>query len=270
LIPTVLAAVDDVIAADNVSPLNEASLLAIRHGLPMRLFEFDGIRCVVATGLVVELFVHPESRRQGYATAMLSSLIAKGETQFWAHGDLHAAQALAARLGLESSRTLLILQQPAASLRRSVQQLPDDVAIRTFRPADTDALVQLNARAFAEHREQGQMDRADFERRCSEDWFDPAGLFVAERNGHLVGFHWTKLVGSVGEVYVVAVEPDVSGAGLGTALTACGLDHLVARGADTLELYVESANTAARRVYAKLGFTEHARDTLYTVPGTFK
>ena len=109
------------------------------------------------------------------------------------------------------------------------------------------------------------MDRADFERRAGSDWFDPAGLFVAVRDGEIVGFHWTKVEHGVGEVYVVGVDPSEQGSGLGTALTVRGLRHLHESGLRTVDLYVEGDNERALAVYGHLGFTEHARDVLYAV-----
>jgi len=111
------------------------------------------------------------------------------------------------------------------------------------------------------------MDRADFEQRASSDWFDPAGLFVAVRDGEIVGFHWTKVEHGTGEVYVVGVDPAEQGSGLGTALTVRGLRHLHESGIRTVDLYVEGDNDPALAVYRRLGFTEHARDVLYSAGG---
>ena len=93
-----------------------------------------------------------------------------------------------------------------------------------------------------------------------------AACFVAERDGRVVGFHWTKVEDSIGEVYVVGIDPDAQGGGLGTALTARGLRHLHERGLEVVDLYVEGDNAAALTVYRNLGFADHARDTLYVRP----
>jgi mycothiol synthase len=146
------------------------------------------------------------------------------------------------------------------------ERVPDGVTIRSFEPADVDAIVRVNGRAFASHPEQGAMDRADFEQRASSDWFEPAGLFVAVRDAEIVGFHWTKVEHGIGEVYVVGVDPSEQGSGLGTALTVRGLRHLHESGIRTVDLYVEGDNDPALAVYRRLGFTEHARDVLYSVP----
>jgi mycothiol synthase len=160
-------------------------------------------------------------------------------------------------------------------LRRDLADLPalpsgddDGTLVRTFRVGeDEDAWLAVNAEAFAHHPEQGRMTRADLDERMSQPWFDPAGFFVAERGGRLVGFHWTKVHGSrvtdgaYGEVYVVGVSPSAQGGGLGRRLTLTGLHHLAARGLGQVLLYVEADNAPAVAVYQRLGFIHAAADT---------
>lgn len=250
-------------AQDGVAPFNEATMLALRDGDPLRVERFDGSAGAVAVSdAPVELVVDPARRRQGLGRALLDGLIADGETRFWAHGDLPGARALAASAGLQPKRTLLVL----ATRSRDVPSadLPPGVTIRSFDERDTDAVIAVNGRAFAQHPEQGAMDRHDFDRRRSQPWFDPAGLLVAERDGRIVGFHWTKVENGTGEVYVVGVDPPAHGGGLGTALTAAGMTHLWGRGVDEIDLYVEGDNRSALAVYGRLGFSEKARDVLYS------
>ncbi len=251
---------------DHVAPLNEASLLAIAAGDTPRVdVQVEAGSEVVALAFAVgdapvELVVDPRFRRGGLGHRVAASVLDDGETRFWAHGDLPPAQKLARRLKLRAERTLLVLRRedaPPVEVR-----VPEGVTIRTFTDADADAVVAVNGRAFAAHPEQGAMDLADFRRRASATWFDPEGLFVAERDGDVIGFHWTKVEDGIGEVYVVGVDPSAHGGGLGTALTARGLQHLDAQ-VSVVDLYVEADNAPALAVYRRLGFTEHARDTLY-------
>ncbi|MGA8987603.1 mycothiol synthase, partial [Aeromicrobium sp.] len=253
------------------APFNEASIFALREGARARVIvqqsEPDG-RIAAAAYAVgdapVEVVVDPNRRRAGRGRRILDELLADGEEQFWAHGDLPGAQALAASTGLEVKRTLLVLRLtfhgPPAD-----EQVPNGVTLRTYTPDDAAAVIAVNARAFADHPEQGAMDRTDFDRRTSSSWFDPAGLFIAEFEGQVAGFHWTKVEHGIGEVYVVGIDPDAQGGGLGTALTARGLRHLFERDLSTVDLYVEGDNAPALAVYRRLGFHDHKKDVLYSL-----
>jgi mycothiol synthase len=179
----------------------------------------------------------------------------------WAHGRLPGSDELAARLGLEVTRELYLLRRPRAPLPEPVW--PSGVSVRTFVPGEDDAAwLAVNAAAFAHHPEQGSWTQADLTDRLQQPWFDPAGFFLAvDSTGSLAGFHWTKVHedegdGRYGEVYVVGVSPTHQGEGLGKALTLQGVRHLQEdRGLASVVLYVDGTNTAARRLYEKLGFT---------------
>lgn len=178
----------------------------------------------------------------------------------WSHGDHPAAAALARGRGFERVRELHRMGLALHSDLPPVE-LPAGATLRAFRPGvDEQPLVDVNARAFSWHPEQGAMTVADVRAAEREDGFDPEGLFVAEREQRLVGFHWTKVhpagQGSdpVGEVYVVGVDPDAHGGGLGSALTLAGLSYLHKQGLERVILYVEGDNAAALAVYRRLGF----------------
>jgi mycothiol synthase len=267
---SILALAERAAAADGVEPFNEASLFALRDGAGARVLvqqtELDGTITAAAYAVgdaPVEIVVDPAHRREGRGRRILNELLADGEDRYWAHGDLPGAQVLAATAGLSPERILLVLRLvfdgPPAP-----ERLPDGVTIRSYEPADAEQVIAVNARAFAHHPEQGAMDADDFARRTSADWFDPAGLFVAERDGRIIGFHWTKVEDRVGEVYVVGIDPDAQGGGLGTALTARGLRHLHEQGLPVVDLYVEGDNAPALAVYRNLGFQPHKKDILYS------
>ncbi|MEU1749384.1 mycothiol synthase [Micromonospora arida] len=215
-------------------------------------------------GIGVELVVHPTYRRRGTGRALARGVLASatGPLRAWAHGDHPSAAALAVDLGFTRARVLWQLRRPLAA-PLGEPRLPDGVALRAFRPgADDAAWLALNARAFAEHPEQGRWTSNDLRLRLAEPWFDPAGFLLAEETatGRLLGFHWTKVherPGSarIGEVYVLGVEPTAHGGGLGRALTTAGLAHLRdKRGLDRVMLFVDDSNTGAVALYERLGF----------------
>ncbi|GGZ58361.1 mycothiol acetyltransferase [Streptomyces inusitatus] len=215
-----------------------------------------------------ELVVRPSRRGRGHGRALGSALLAASgkRLRVWAHGGKSAARHLAQVLGLTLFRELRQLRRPLAPLDIPEPVLPPGVTIRAFVPGQDDtAWLAVNAAAFAHHPEQGSLTQRDLDDRKSEPWFDPAGFFLAERDGEIIGFHWTKTHAAerLGEVYVVGIRPDAQGGGLGKALTAVGLRHLAAQGLPTAMLYVDADNTAAVTVYERLGFTTHEVDLMY-------
>ena len=64
-------------------------------------------------------------------------------------------------------------------------------------------------------------------------------------------------------MYVVGVDPDTRGHGLGRALTLAGLHHLREQGLSSALLYVDADNTAAIGLYRSLGFATWDVDTLF-------
>ncbi|MGW6737762.1 mycothiol synthase [Streptomyces sp. NPDC055013] len=215
-----------------------------------------------------ELVVHPSHRGHGHGRALGSALLgASGKRlRVWAHGGHAAARHLSQVLGLTLFRELRQMRRSLTDLTLPDPVLPEGVTVRTFEPGRDDAAwLAVNAAAFAHHPEQGSLTQRDLDDRKAQPWFDPAGFFLAERAGELIGFHWTKVHAEegLGEVYVLGVRPGAQGGGLGKALTTIGLRHLAAQGLPTAMLYVDADNKAAVSVYERLGFTTYETDLMY-------
>ena len=187
---------------------------------------------------------------------------AGGDVVWWVHGTEARHEEAAARAGLVASRRLLQMRCPLPP------EATTDLVTRRFRPGEDDeAWLVVNNRAFSWHPEQGGWDAAVLAGRMAEPWFDPEGFLLHEADGRLAGFCWTKVHPGdppLGEIYVIAVDPDFVGRGLGRALTVAGLAHLAAEGLTVGMLYVESDNTPAVTLYRTLGFHTHQTDTAFT------
>jgi mycothiol synthase len=280
----VRALADAAAAVDGVSPVDEQVLLRLKHGDDVgvvHLTRWDagqlvGYGHLDQTGsrsseAIAKLVVDPAHRRRGIGRALVQEMIAAASPaalSLWSHGRHPAAVALADSLGFTVVRELWKLRRGLGPDLPQPPALPDDVHISTFMAGDEQAVVDVNAAAFAHHPEQGQMTLVGLKQRMAEPWFDPQGMFLAWRDQQLLGFHWTKVHTSdtatpFGEVYVVGIAPAAQGIGLGTTLTLVGLHDLRSRALGEARLYVEGDNAAAISVYQRLGFEHVGTDALY-------
>jgi mycothiol synthase len=277
---------------DGTPPIAEHVLLHLRHGGDKSdsHLVIEANREVIAyahldtTDLVagpsVEAVVHPQHRGKGLGALILKEAvkICGDRTRIWSHGDLPAAKAIAASLKLQRIWSNLLMTKPLGEIQPVTSKYP----IRTFIPGlDNQAFLALNNKVFANYPDQGGWSEDDLKVRLNESWFDDKGFFVAEDKGELIGFCWTKIHGvhthshsdldddhgheALGEIYVLAVNPDYKGQGVGRDLTITGLNYLKYQGLNNVMLYVGVENKPAFKLYKSLGFNEFGSDVMYRV-----
>jgi mycothiol synthase len=281
---------------DSTPPVAEHVLLHLRHGgdksdshiVIEENYKVIAYAHLDATDLVagpsVEAVVHPNHRGKGLGSLILKEAIkvCGDKTRIWSHGDLPAAKAIAASLNLERLWSNLLMSKPLGEIQPVTSKYP----IRTFIPDfDNQPFLSLNNKVFANYPDQGGWSEDDLKVRLNESWFDEKGFFVAEDKGELIGFCWTKIHGAhthshngedddhghdaLGEIYVLAVNPDYKGQGVGRDLTITGLNYLKYQGLNNGMLYVGVENKPAVNLYKSLGFNEFGRDVMYRVKSLF-
>ncbi len=183
-----------------------------------------------------------------------------GPTQLWIREVDPFSHRAVTECGWEAHRDLW-------QLRRALPTDRSGLDTEAFTADDIDEFVAVNNRAFSWHPEQGGLTAGAVRRSMAEPWFDPEGFRLLHMEGRLAGFCWTKIhvdaKPPLGEIYVIAIDPDFHGRGLGGPMTLAGLEWLTGRGLSIAMLYVESDNAAANAVYAKLGFVHHHTDRAY-------
>jgi len=232
-----------------------------------------------------ELVIHPHHRYE-MATigpelieAALDVVAADGggRVNWWVFEPTSAHTALADDASLVQGRTLY-------QMRRTLPtNEPVTITTRAFVPGTDDGeWLRVNNHAFANHGEQGGWTIDTFCQRQQEPWFDIGGFRVLDASaldspapaggtneGRMAGFCWTKVhpatgdEQALGEIYVIAVDPDFHGRGLGKQLTLAGLEQLAEQGIDVGMLYVDADNTTAVNMYQRLGFTIHSTNAAF-------
>ncbi|MEO5975099.1 MAG: mycothiol synthase [Ilumatobacteraceae bacterium] len=267
--------------ADGIRPLSDHMWLDLRQGGRPGFAALLGLQsghghalayCQVSRGndsWSLDLVIHPGHRTEmaTIGPQLLERAVrivadeGGGHVHWWVFQPNETHAELAQAINFVPGRSLLQMRVPlplAAQVVSAVKQ----ISTREFRVGvDEENWLAANNRAFMDHPEQGGWTLEILQSREREPWFDPHGFLLHDENHQLAGFCWTKLHPAtnpmLGEIYVVAVDPQFAGRGLGRALTAAGLQHLTTAGAVIGMLYVDSQNAAAVSMYATLGFTTH-------------
>jgi [ribosomal protein S18]-alanine N-acetyltransferase len=142
--------------------------------------------------------------------------------------------------------------------------LPRECAVRIQRVQehDIEAIARIEARCFSDpwseraFRDALSHDRIYFA--CAREEPENEGG-AARVLGYVVGW----FAGGEGEIANLAVDPDVRGRGIGSALLDAALEEAQRQGGAQVFLEVRSSNLRARQLYESRGFTEIGRRRRY-------
>lgn len=270
-------------AFDGSPPISDQALIAASQG-KRAVFASEEVVGIVGEG-ELDLVVHPRARGKGVGGAAFNTLLEHhaasggGTLRVWTHGQHPAADALLRRTGFTPSRELLLLSLAPEKLPAAIEDarpLPEGFTIEAFDAVPvTEAAPQwlrVNAAAFASHPEQGQVTLKDFEALRQESWFDASDLRLAWTTGpeprRLAGFTWVKTLRSplevATELYVLGVDPEFAGIGLGAALLGETLRCMQRHETNRITLYVDGDNLGARALYERAGFDVAQRSTQWS------
>lgn len=155
-----------------------------------------------------------------------------------------------------------------AAMERPSERRRHAVEVRPARPADLEAVVDIERGAFSDpwHREAfaAALARPEVFFRVAvaggAAGGAPTGGIAA---GTVVGYVLAWFVVEEGEVANIAVRPECRGRGVGASLLDATLDAARRRGTTAMFLEVRASNEPAQSLYASRGFRQVGRRRAY-------
>jgi mycothiol synthase len=225
--------------------------------------------------VVLECWVHPEHRRRGLATKLLSyakerarELGAKA-----AHVNIREDNIVAIRvlnkLGFSLVRRFLELGLDIANVGEldMAQEAP---SYHYIQHGEEEKLTQLQNRAFAGTWGYNPNTVEEINFRVNSSNCSREDIVLIYEGDKAIGYCWTGIsyeegIPSIrkGRILMLGVAPDYRGKGIGKKLVLAGLARLKSQGLQVAELTVDSENKAAYALYQSLGFEVQANTFWY-------
>jgi ribosomal protein S18 acetylase RimI-like enzyme len=136
-----------------------------------------------------------------------------------------------------------------------IREASSEVLIRSYRETDEESVAQLWSAVF-QHPAPRNVPRSVIAQKLA---IQRELLFVAEKEGSVVGTAMAEYDGHRGWLYTVAVRPDVQRRGIGRALVQRAEESLAALGCPKVNLQVMTSNAAVVGFYERLGYVVEER-----------
>ena len=238
----------------------------------------------------VEVYVHPDHRREGHGSHLLAWAEGRARAslnadegvptdkpqQFGSNGpeNVPAVQAFATARGYAPYRYHFEMRRPLADSIRQAP-LPEGLEVRPVTPAQHRAIWDADAESFRDHWDHAEPVDGDFERFFGDPELDTSLWQVAWDDDEVAGLvlntiypHENEQSGEqIGWVDSVATRRPWRGRGVASALIARSLAVLRERGMEIAALGVDSENpTGALGLYQSFGFAPMRRYVFFRKP----
>ncbi len=142
---------------------------------------------------------------------------------------------------------------------------------RHMRGGEEDRLVRIQNRSFTDTWGFNPNTVEEIVYRIGLPNCSPEDVILACDGDTVIGYCWTRAYprgddftrGDRGRIYMLGVDPDHRGRGVGKEVLLAGLSYLKRKGLETVELTVDSENEAARDLYRSAGFQIRTRSLWY-------
>ena len=214
---------------------------------------------------ILNCWVHPEHRRRSRATKLLGYAThrAKESGVKAAHvsilQDNTVAKSVLSKLGFRLVRRFLELRLNIPEIRwQDIDQ--SALRYRYLQWGEEDRLTQIQNRSFAGTWGYNPNTVEEIIYRTNLSNCSPEDIILACDGDKPIGYCWTRITCEVargegkGQIFMLGVNPDYRGRGVGRGILLAGLSYLKSQGLRVVELTVDSENKAACSLYRSVGF----------------
>ena len=251
---------------DGGAPLSDAKLDSLKH--PERVLVIEEMDVVVAIGVIASHLQHDGTQRWSIETALDPGLRFAAFEKRLLDSSLQLAPT-GTRLSVWSHRTSLdaaladarftrVRELAHYSVALPLEQPRDARPTRMFDSSDVADVISVNRSAFSFHREAASLDETELRRLMTQEGMGSDGFLLMEEDERIVGFCWTRVHSNGdGEIFRIAVAPEVQGRGLGRSLVLAGFDHLARQsGVSRGTLWVDLSHEGAVALYRDIGMSQ--------------
>jgi mycothiol synthase len=216
---------------------------------------------------VLSFLVHPEHPGEVVAMKLIKSAITRARemgarrVHVNVPGEMVSGRKLLAKMGFRFIRRFLELRLDlsgahALNMSRAAPRC------RRLKRGEEDKLVQIQNRSFADTWGFNPNTLEEIVYRIGLPGCAPEDIILACDGENVMGYCWTRIYagrdkvtrGDKGRIYMLGVDPDYRGKGVGKEVLLAGLSYLKSKGVGIVELTVDSKNKAACALYRSAGF----------------
>jgi mycothiol synthase len=224
--------------------------------------------------VIFDCLIHPEHRRQGLASKLFTSALlrAKELGVKVAHVNMPESNAVArgmlSRAGFRFVRRYLELRKDISEVSWQDNRQAA-VRYRNLRRGDEDELVQIQNRSFTGTWGYNPNTAEEIIYRTNLSGSSPEDVILACDGDRVVGYCWTRTTCKAGtevkkgQIFMLGVDPDFRGRGVGEEVLLAGLSYLHSKGLQVVKLTVDSENKAACALYHSVGFKDWTSSLWY-------
>lgn len=217
--------------------------------------------------VILNCLVHPEHRRRGLASKLLGCAVPRAKELGVKtarvnipQGNLVAKSALS-RLGFKYVRRFLQMRLDMTELRSQETAQPA-LHCRHLERSEEKQLTEIQNRSFTGNWEYNPNTVEEIIYRINSSRCSPEDVVLACDGDKAIGYCWTGITGESetaaserkGQVFMLGVDPDYRGRGIGKVVLQAGLSHLKHKGLQVAQLTVDSSNKVAYALYRSIGF----------------